>query len=301
MNRIREIARRLIDLLVRIRTSRTHPAVYAFAVAVFIAFGALALSRFPADEVDDPTLWPVLVLIVAAVPANIVINSLEYRLQARIVDVEVAPAKALRVSVLATASNMLPIPGSILIRTTSLVEHAGAKRASATSAAIGLVWLGVTLLPASVAISLTSGLAFGAVLGVVGLLTLAGGSFSIAKMTDKWQPLLGRLLLVEASTVAMAGLRFWLVLRAIGFRAEVAQLVPLTMAGALASASGFLPAGIGVRESAAAGIAAIVDIPPSVGYIAAAGDTLATVIVIGILAGVLVMGPRLGLLRRAAR
>lgn len=298
---MREIARRLIELVVRVRDARTHPAVYVFAVAVFIAFGLLALSRFPSDEVEDPTLWPVLVLLFVAVPANIVVNSLEYRLQARIVDLDVAPIRAIRVSILATASNMLPIPGSILVRTSSLIDHAGAKRASGTSVSIGLVWLGVTLVPAALAISLTSGLAFGLLLGVVGIVVLSAGCFSIARMTTTWRSLLARLLVVEATTVAIAGVRFWLVLRSVGFRADLEQLVPLTMAGALASASGFLPAGIGVRESAAAGIAAIVDIPPAIGYVAAAGDTLATVIVIAVLAGLLVLIPRLRRPRTAGR
>ena len=289
MSRLRDTIRRLVDLLATLRAKRTHPAVYALAVALFVGLGFIALSQFPTDSVEDPQVWPIVVLLVIAVPMNVVVNSLEYRLQARIVDVDVPPLQAIRVSILATASNMLPIPGSILVRTGSLIEHAGVKRASATSAAVGLVWLGVTLVPAAIAIGFVTGPAAGVLLGLLGIGVLGAGVASVRRLSPGWPFVVSRLLIVEAATVVIAGGRFWLVLRAIGFEAELEQLIPLTLAGALASASGFLPAGIGVRESAAAGIAALVDIPPAIGYIAAAGDTVATLIVIGVLASAVIM------------
>lgn len=301
MSRLRDTVRQLVDLLLELRNKRTHPAVYAFAVALFLGFGFIALSRFPSDAVEDPQLWPIAVLLVLAVPLNVVVNSIEYRLQARIVDVDVPPLQAIRISILATASNMLPIPGSILVRTGSLIERAGVKRASATSAAVGLVWLGVTLVPAAVAIGFATGPAPGLLLFLLGVGVLGGGIASIRRLSPAWPSVVTRLLIVETATVIVAGTRFWLVLRAIGYEAELEQLVPLTLAGALASASGFLPAGIGVRESAAAGIAVLVDIPAAIGYIVAAGDTVATVIVIGVLAFAVVMMSRRDVSRTAAR
>lgn len=285
---LRAAAQRILAVATKLRAHRTHPAVYLIAVALFIGLGFVALARFPADQVDEPRLWPIIVLLVIAVPLNIVTNALEYRLQARIVDLDVGPLRAARVSILATASNMLPIPGSIVVRTTSLIEQAGAKRASATSAVVGLVWLGVTLLPSAIAIGFITGLLPGTLLAAAGALVLSAGVLGMRRLTPRWPAILAPLLAVELATVGIAGFRFWLVLSAIGYDVEFAQLLPLTLAGALASASGFLPAGIGVRESAAAVIAAMVNIPASVGYVAAAGDTLATILVIGALALVLV-------------
>lgn len=289
LNTLTRAGRHALTFLLSLRNRRTHPAVYALAIALFLVFGALAIARFPDEQVEDPNVVPIILLCLGAVPLNFFLNSLEYRLQARTVGVDVSIPQALRISVLATASNLLPIPGSIIVRTSSLIEHAGAKRATGTSMAIGLIWLGVTLVPASVAFAFVSSPGAAAALLAVGSATLAAGIVSVRRLTNEWRPIVGRVLVVEALTVVVAGLRLWLVLQGIGFHADVEQLVPLTLAGALASASGFLPAGIGIRETAAAGIAVMVDIPASVGYVAAGADTIATIVVVGFIAGTMIL------------
>ena len=69
---------------------------------------------------------------------------------------------------------------------------------------------------------------------------------------------------------------------ALGVEVSGGQALALTVSGAIASAAGIFPAGLGLREAMSAGVAALVDLPASVGFVAASIDRVLGLVVLGI-------------------
>jgi hypothetical protein len=261
----------------------------------FVAMTAMAIINFP-DDLDPKPRWWLLAMVGVLGPlVTITLNGLEYVQQGRLVGRRIALGNAVRVSVLGTAANLAPIPGSVIVRTSALAtDEVGVKRAAATTATVGLGWLGASALAAGVLQPVADRVALGVLLGVVGLVLLATTFVLVhrAAPADGAVGVFGAIVLVELATVVVGALRLTGFVYGLGLDITAAQAVGLTLAGVIASATGVFPAGLGIREALIAVASPVLDLPVSVGLVAAAADRVAGLAMLAILTTILVIRGR---------
>jgi hypothetical protein len=277
--RLEVLAQRVLGVLTRIdkrvstRSKRLDRVLLLVAILVFVGGSVLAYVNLP-ESTREP-VWALLALVaIIGVPLTIATNAAEYVLSAHLLGYRVPLDSALRVSIVAAAANLLPIPGSVLVRTEA-VRRLGAKasRALATSTVVGISWLATTA-------ALTGGLLLlhgrptvGAIAAAVGAVLL-GLTVLLCFRLDATRALVisGRLVLVESASVLVKAARLYVILHALHFAGGVDQAMALTSAGVVSTATGFFPGGMGATEVLSAAVGPLVDLPAALGLLAAAID-----------------------------
>ena len=275
-------------------TPRPEPSPRARRILLtvsFVAFAAMAVvawRNLPADTVDGVD-WALLALVpLVGVPLSLVANIGELRYQTALVGARTDLRDEVEVVFVARAASLLPLPGSAIVRTghVARVGDSGVVVAGATAIVTGLLWLSSSLLVASVALFVLDESLAG--LGA-SLACLAGGglaAFLTARLpasSGQWRAF-GMLVVAELFATVVSGARFWVIAIALDLDAELEQLLPLVVAGAVAAAAGIFPAGIGLREGLAGLIAPLGDLSVAVGVTVAAIDRLAGLLVQSVMA-----------------
>lgn len=264
-------ATRLIQRLQAIRpTQRRQRQFLVVASVVFVVGGWFSLRSLGVGF-DTIQWWPLVLAGVLGVPLTIAANTGEYLLSVRFVGERTTFGEALRLTVIATAANLLPLPGAFLVRAQGLRDlGSGYRRAAAATAVVGFVWIAVSaLIAGSVLLGFSDR-------QIVGTAVLAGGvlllAFSIVVM-GRWAPtrrahasLAVAAVGIELIAVAGNAIRLVLVLVGIGVDATLAQAFVLAVSSSLSSATGIVPGGFGVREAIAAALSPLVALPPSAGF-----------------------------------
>lgn len=280
------LADRLLGVLRRAReASRRHPAIVgvvavtAFAVTAWLAFRSL-------PDGTELAVWPLVVLAVLA-PLTTAANAAEYAAIGAAIGRRVDLKDAVQTAVLSSAANLLPVPGAVAVRAHRL-RAAGYRRSIGATTAAGVCWLGTALAVAGLANLVTAGQASGAAALAAGALTLAGSWWLHRRSATAARPARTWLVIVacELGQVAVAAARYVVAVAALGQTATVAQSLGLAVAPVAASAVGLLPGGLGLREALAASLAALVDLPASVGAAATAVDRVVGLAVLALLAAV---------------
>lgn len=237
--------------------------------------------------------WVALLLLTASIPLTSLTNAAEYVVIARVSGQRVGYSSALRVTLIATAANLLPLPGALAIRTQALrSKGVSYNRALAASGAAGGAWLGVTL----AAVGLLAQVA-GHGYWAAGLIGAAVACFTataaILRRTNQnvWA-LLASLLCVETFAVALDALRVALAFATLGTAVTLLQSVALTLPIVLASLIGIFPAGLGVREALAGLIGGLVALPLSASVAATALDRLCAQAVLTVMTGLVLLSER---------
>lgn len=258
------------------------------AVLLFAAAAVFGLRRFP-REPGDLRWVPLLVGALAGVFPTVALNALEYVMMGRIVGRRVRWVPALRVTVLASAANVLPLPGAVLVRVQGLADlDVPYGRAVGSAGIIGVAWVATTVLAAGTLQVAYGSLLLGLVAALAGLLGLVTGYAWLFRRVGSEAPTLGlRILGIETAFVGVSAGRMLLLLWGLGSDAGWAEATALTVAGALASALGFFPGGLGLREVLAAGIGPLVGLPASTGVLAAVARRLGSFVMLGLTALVL--------------
>lgn len=234
-----------------------------------------AVFSFRELDVEPGTLvwWPLVVVALVGTPATIAVNAAELRAMARLTTGGIAPGwlHAARVVIVATAANVLPLPGGALVRVHAL-RTAGALLGQATAVTLlaALLWVAT-----AVGIAGAAALTFAPVAGVLALLGAAAGVVATAVLvrttTSRWSLRgLAALAVVEVVTTLVHGARLWLVLLALGVAAELRQALVLGAGAPLAAAAGIFPSGLGLSELLSALLAPAVALPAAAGFGAAA-------------------------------
>ncbi|HVM11112.1 MAG TPA: hypothetical protein VM638_01370 [Actinomycetota bacterium] len=276
------------------RSPRTERILLVLAVLLFIVVTWLGFRTMP--DVGRPVRWGVVALAAAVgVPLSTLLNAFEYRLSGKILGHRIALLEAIRVSVLASAANRLPIPGAALVRIGALRRlGSGFGKATTATAAVGIVWTGTSFATAGV-------LQCVAARWILGLTFLGGGLAGIglgyALMVWRARParavrLTAELLLIELAAVALPTVKMLVVLQAIGFDVTVAQSAALAVSIVVAHATGFFPGGLGLREVIAGAMSPLVGLPVSVGLLGTA-VTRAFSLVMSLLIAAIVLIPYL--------
>ena len=287
-----QVLRRLADLRSWASTPSRRRIAYLVALALFVGSTVVAWRALPADRAGID--WGLVALAGILVLPGAVVNAEEYRISAKVVGQSIPMLPALRVSVIAAAFNLLPIPGSVIVRTTALAKGGSSTAHAVTSTlAVGVAYIGVALVivagvqvggaPASAAVLALAGLAMvGAAAALIRRLAASGTTARLVR----------DLIAVEALSVVVKALRLLLTIRALGFDPSIAQATALSMATVAASAIGIFPGGLGIRELLSGLIAPAVDLPAAVGLVGTSFDRVIGLAALSVLAGVVLLATR---------
>jgi len=259
------------------------------AAIVFFAGLGLALAARPElfREVDL-VAWA---LVLACVPLTVLANSCQFWLAARLLRVPMPPVRAMLVTLLSTAANMLPLPGGSVVRIAALKSTGNTYRqGTGVTVLVAGNWLGMTLILAGCALLALDlrGMGVGALAS--GGLALAASGAGLRVAHNAGAAWLLALAAAQSAMVATGTLRLWLCFRALGEPAAALEAVVLTLSNVVAAAVGVAPAGLGVAEVTAAGIATAIGIPAALAFLAAALDRISGLIVVGLLTVILNVG-----------
>lgn len=256
------------------------------AAVVFVVVAVAAAWRLPPINLD----WSWIALSVCFLWGSILLLAAEYRLSGWLLDHQITWQEALRVTILSSAANLLPLPGGLAVRSQALRRKGpGWKAAVGSNLVMGLGWLGVALL-------LAGGLLYGQASSLVtgcfligGGLVVVGLLISVARIGRIRGTMrsTGAILLVEGVYVGVSALRLYAILLGIGIEVTYAQATTLTVASALAAGAGIFPGGLGVREVLAGAIAPLAGMAPEVGAFAGVLDRVVSLLVRGAIAGCL--------------
>ena len=279
-NRLEQLAGRMR----RPSSTRMQLAVFALAAVAFAVGAILAIRNFPDNHRQRN--YALLAVDVAVGPLMVVLlNGVEFAWIARLLDQRVTVGRALRISVLGTAANQLPIPGAVLVRTQALAAAgSGYRRALMGNLSVGLAWMGSAFLMAGL-LQLGGRVPWlGAACAVAGAALLFACRRVVARTLPVTAPrfMTTRIVGVETALVLVQGTRLFIVLRGFGELVSPAQSVALALSSVLSTALGIAPGGFGVREAIAAGIGPIVGLPASISLVATAFDRVADLVVVGI-------------------
>lgn len=293
IERLQAVLRRLAGLLdkasAKTETPRGRRLSLIGSAVVFAIAMALSIRGLPDGE-RDLQWWAILVTGLVGIPLLIVLSGVEYTASAAILGHRVRLRDSLAIALYARAANLLPIPGAALVRMQAL-KRAGSSYGKAASAtmATALFWLagallvgGVVLVPFHLLIALGF-LAGGALTTALGYAAVR----SIVSRRDATGEAVRRsavLLVIELAMVAIRGVLFWFVMIGFDIGGSFQGAMVLPVAVVLASAIGFFPAGLGVREVIAAGLAGLVGDTASSGALASGLDRLVSLPVMAVIA-----------------
>jgi len=261
-------------------------------VVALVLFVAISVTSFSSLPTGNDVRWGLLAVIVFLVnPWMLMANAAEYRAMARIAGHDVPWPGALRLTVIASAANLFPLPGGVLVRTQALRARGSSYRhALAVNGAAGLVWIGCgALIIAALSLQGPTTWALGAAATATGLCALAASVIIIRRIRhDSVGPTFAVLVAVESVTVGLSALRIYLAFQFLGLSATPAEAIALSASIIVAAAIGIFPAGLGLREVLAGLIGASIGVGPSVAVAATAVDRICGLMTTGFVTGFLV-------------
>jgi len=243
-------------------------ALVAFAVMTVIAIRGLGSAG------DEARWWVVVLAGAVGTLLSQFLNSLEFREIGRASGTEFGVVESVRISLIGSAANLLPVPGSVAVRVAAINRRGGGvRRGAQMSLGVGGYFIGTTFVVAGVAQVVVGRAWLGALWVAVGCAASATAAWLLRPASSGCGWVLhARVVAIEAALIVAGGLRMWLVLIGLGFDVSVSQTVGLTVAGAMTTAVGFFPAGLGIREALIAGISPLVGLSVSAGLAAGVVD-----------------------------
>lgn len=271
------------------------------ALALFVVLCVVAIHEYRQLDLHA-RWWLIAPAALIGVPLMVLLNAGEYVCAARVAGHRPSYREAVTVSVTGSAANLLPIPGSVLVRNYAMVS-AGTSigGAMAGTIAAGVGWIGITAIVVGACIVPSS--AFAAVALVVGGLVFAAAAFVLVRRrldAGAARAVTATMFAVEFATVVVEIGRYALVLAALGEHPTVTRTLPLVSANVLTAATLVFPAGLGVREALAGVFSTAAHLPAAIGIAASALDRVVVTLMFGLLGGIVAATRRPKATARAA-
>ncbi len=211
---------------------------------------------------------PLLINLCVVAPLILLVAAVTLRLSARVLGLEIAFPTSVATVAHANVAELLPIPGGAIVRGAALVQAGAGMKDSAR----------IVMITAVLTLAITLGfsaLAFVALGHPVGWI-LAAGAFAAAG-ASAWM-LFGQagarltlaLIGVRLLTLALSIWALWLSFRALGHGAGVLEAAMLSVSAVLGSAASIVPAGLGINEAIAAGLATLIETSAAAAFLAVA-------------------------------
>ncbi|MGB3410155.1 MAG: hypothetical protein WBA45_03070 [Microthrixaceae bacterium] len=292
-NSARKGVRTLERMVRRLRAFSTGPTRWvalALAIALFIAQCVIAAKHLPKTTLH---VGPMIVLIGLGTVLNLAANGVEYALVARSLGQRPTTSETFRVSFLSSLSNLLPIPGSMLVRSASLrLAGAGYRELVTAMGGQGFAFLSVTGTLTGIILLLTGNPIAGVAALLGGVACSVASIRLMARVTDDPAAATGRLLLGETFVAAVTGLRIFIAALVLGHTLSIGAVAGLTAASVAATATGIFPGGLGIREAFSGAVSPLVGLAVSLGILIGAVDRVCFLVGLGLLgAGLAVTRP----------
>ncbi|MCI4644870.1 MAG: lysylphosphatidylglycerol synthase domain-containing protein [Hyphomonadaceae bacterium] len=252
----------------------------AWLAAMGLFAGGLILAALKLDlQLSELTLWPMGILVALAIPTTLLLNTVETDYAARLFGRSFGFARAFRLTLFASAANMLPLPGAAVVRVASLSSlDVPMKAGGATTLAMALNWLGVS--------AAVSGLFLLGIAPVIAIPALVGAGILIL-LSIAWlyqvasvPRTIAGIVLVKTVMTVLAVLRLMLCFEALGAPMPFALVSVFAVSRVLGSAASIFPAGLGIRELVSAALAPLVGISAPLAFLATALDRLVAMAVL---------------------
>lgn len=264
-----------VRILQRLRqgpaSARSRRALTVAGLGLFGFITWRGFAELPPETSLNP--WSLGVLALIGGPAITIATAGEYKSVAAICRVEPSWPDAMAIATVAAVANLLPIPGSTLVRATHL-RRLGASKVQIARAisASGLAFIGVTGTFAAGATAAASSWLESSLFALLALLALPAAYFFVDPQ-DRLAYYL-RLLRAEAIVVATVIGRLYVALSVIGQEPSVFAASLLGTASVGAAAVAIMPGGLGVREVLSGLLGSVAGISVATGIVAASIDRL---------------------------
>lgn len=249
------------------RTRRVLAAIGGVGVTIALIVSLRTL------EVSLGTLrvGPLVLVALVLTPATMLANAAELRVMAAGTATRPLPwSQAVQVVVLATAANLLPVPGAALVRLQALrTRGAGTGASALINLAGAAAWLGTGLVIAGGALLVLRGAAAGPAIAIGAAGTVVAAEL-VRRAAHPGRAVRTTLALfaVEAGVTVLHGARLLTVLVALGVELDLGQALVIGVSAPLSAAAGVFPAGIGLAEALSGALAPLVALPVAAGVAA---------------------------------
>lgn len=262
------ILSRLKPIVQKFRTPYARKAILMIAT-IGLGIGLIWALKTSPDALVNARLGPLALVLLLIVPAITIVNAYEFRVSANLLGKEYSFIKALEVTIIGTATNLLPIPGATIVRVAAL-RSAGVNTSDGIQAIllVGVMWMGLTFLAGGLALLMDGNL-------------LSGGGFTsigfvMSLVTFIWLSIISvdsistiKLVLLKCAMIALDTFRILLCLDAISVKIDALKALVLTVSTIVGSAVSIVPAGLGVREWTQAVLAPLVGVAPADSFLSA--------------------------------
>lgn len=257
----------IITLLVDLKGTaiRWRWVLLIIGTVVFLSGTLFAVRNL--DLVWTDILMSALLLnFLVLVPSTIVLAAVNLQILASAVNCRISFSEAFVISAVGRIAQVLPLPGGLIVRSIALVR-AGASHGNSARITIfnGLLTLSLSFCLSGIAMTMI-GLAAGYMMLAVGF---GGMIFSLAVILQKAK--LKRtfwILIQRLCFLGLAIIRIVVAFATIGVDIGGIQSMILIVSTQVTSAVSIVPAGIGLAESGAAGLAYLINISPAAAFIA---------------------------------
>jgi len=263
---LEEALRERVAPAIRQLRTRYSRVILPTFLALFL-IGVYVSLRVSNVALADLLFVPLIGVFLGAL-ATTVSNAWGLQLIASYSAVRLSFRDAVLVSSFGSLSNILPIPGSILVRGGALVSRGATVKQSATGIALAaVIWIGLAGLVTGLALA-TQGAALGwpAVL-LCGLLSIA----ALGRLALQGNARLAAAFLVQrAVMLSITVLRFWFGFQAVGASANLVEAATFSVASVFGAVVAIVPAGLAVSEAMAAALAGLTALSPAIVFIVVA-------------------------------
>lgn len=246
-----------------------HKRTILIAAVLLLVCGVITAVRRQPVSLADLDWLPVLLVVTVGVPLTLCFNTADYMLTGRFLGHEIRFPRALEVTVIGMAANLLPLPGSAMVRVAGLKsEGAGVKNATFAVLVVAALWIAVALVYAGAAVLIVAPHPAGVVFAATGLVVLVLSILALWR-APRGSALALRLLGTKLVLIFADAVRLFWCLGALGIGASFAQASGLSLSGAVGNVVSVVPAGLGIREAVAAGLGPVVGLTLASGFLAA--------------------------------
>jgi len=265
-------------------SDKTKNIIFFLAFLVLIVGVHLSILNNP-KVLSDVNWNDIFLIIVAAVPLTILLNALEFMLSGKLISVSITLPKALEITILGSAANMFPLPGSAMVRIASLKSSgAGYKKSTLVTLLVALLWIASAFLFAGLSLSIFFEKTFEYLFLFVGFVSLIAAGMLNSRIGCKWS-IFNQLIYLKFCIVIVEAVRVYWCFLAFNIDVSLNQAAIFVVSGVLGSATSIVPAGLGIREVVSAMIAPLVGITASAGFLAATLNRILGLAVLILLTG----------------
>lgn len=265
-----------IDRITHLRT-RAQAGLRAFyapllvlATMLFVVGGWYSFRQFDV-ALSELRLAP-LALLVATGPVTLLYSGLGLYLMSRSVGTALPLRRAVTLSTYANLAEALPLPGGAIVRTGALVASgAGLKTSSVLVLLSAVLWIAIACLGCGLAL-IAHGHPAALLLSLIGLCGsgLAAGWLVVRAGWRNALLTFGH----RVAGMALISARLHLAFMVLGRSLPLADALPFALANVAGSAASIAPAGLGISELLAAGVASTVAVAPAAAFLAVGIDRL---------------------------